>query len=406
MTETDSARPVVVAGGGYAGVLAANRLVGRVGSAARIVLVTPGDSLTDRVRLHEAAARARPVQHALDKLLHPRIERIDARLVSIDPAGRSIALERTPGAREQLGYAALILALGSRFAAPIPAHSPHAFALRDAASALAMARALRRLPDAAQVAVVGGGLTAVELAAEIAEARRTLRVALVTSELLPQLEGPARDAVRQALGALGVEIREGCRVAALEHDALRFADGSRWPVALSVLASGFVPAAQANELGLPASSDGRVAVDEYLRVRGLDNVFAVGDLAAPPAESVGSGLATTRMGCVSAMPMGAHAADQVLRLRNGQALLPFGFRYFVQCISLGRRRGVIVSVDADDRPTGRRLRGARAALVKELVCRFVLSAIRLERLFPGLYAWPGRRSLPRLPRISANQLPG
>jgi NADH dehydrogenase FAD-containing subunit len=159
-------------------------------------------------------------------------------------------------------------------------------------------------------------------------------------------------------------------------------------------------------LGLAASPDGRVAVDAYLRVRGLANVFAVGDLAAPPVESVGSGLATTRMGCVSAMPMGAHAADQVGRQLRGLPLVPFGFRYFVQCISVGRRRGVIVSVDADDRPTGRSLRGARAALVKELVCRFVLSAIRLERLFPGLYAWPGRRSLSRLPRTAPNQLPG
>jgi NADH dehydrogenase FAD-containing subunit len=406
MTTTDSDKPVIVAGGGYAGVLAANRLVGRLGSAARIMLVTPGDTLTDRVRLHETAARARPVQHALDKLLNPRVERLDARLVSIDPERHTVQVERSPGAAEQLGYSALILALGSRFASAIPAHSAHAFALRDTASALALSRALDALPSFAQVAVVGGGLTAVELAAEIAEARRHLRVALVTSELLPQLAGPAREAVRTALQAVGVEVREACRVAALEPEALRFADGSRWPVALSVLASGFAPAAQASELGLPASADGRVAVDAYLRVRGFDNVFAVGDLAAPPAESVGSGLATTRMGCVSAMPMGAHAADQVRRHLLGRPLVPFGFRYFVQCISVGRRRGVIVSVDDDDRPTGRSLRGARAALVKELVCRFVLTAIRLERLFPGLYAWPGRRSEPRLPRIAPNQLPG
>lgn len=163
-----------------------------------------------------------------------------------------------------------------------------------------------------------------------------------------------------------------------------------------------MPTARAAQLGLPESSDGRVAVDAYLRVQGLHDVFAVGDLAAPPAPSVGTGLGTTRMGCASAMPMGAHAADQVLRLFEQRPLVPYHFQYMIQCISVGRRRGVIVGVDGDDRPTGRVLRGRRAALVKELVCRFVLAALRLERLMAGLYAWPGQTRRLALPPPSTH----
>jgi NADH dehydrogenase len=406
MTNLPPLKTVIVAGAGYAGVLAANRLAGKLGDRARILLVSPTATLIDRIRLHEAAARGRQVEHALDTLLERRVVRLEARLVGIDPARRQISVEGG-GARESLGYDALVLALGSRFAATIPAHSEHAFALAQPAAAHALARRLTSLPHAAPVAVVGGGLTAVELAAEIAEAHPRLEVSLYTGELLPALAGPARDALRAALTSAGVAVHEGCRVAELEPHALRFVDGTRRAVEVSVLAAGFAPASGAAELGLPEREDGRVAVDEHLCVRGLDAVFAVGDLAAPPADSVGNGLRTTRMGCASAMPMGAHAADQIVRLFEGRPLQPYHFQYLLQCISVGRRRGVIAFVDADDRPSGRVLAGRRGALLKELVCRFVIGALRLERLMAGLYAWPGQRWRVRLPGVAPRpSLPG
>jgi NADH dehydrogenase FAD-containing subunit len=132
--------------------------------------------------------------------------------------------------------------------------------------------------------------------------------------------------------------------------------------------------------------------------RSLDAVFAVGDFAAPPAETVGSGMRSTRMGCVDAMPLGAHAADQVARLLTHTPLRPFHFDYMIQCISLGRRRGVVLFVDRDDRPTGRVIRGRVAALVKEAICRFVIGGLRMERLMAGLYAWSGQHRSDMLPK--------
>lgn len=405
MTHPHPPRRVLVVGGGYAGVLAANRLAGRLDAQSEVVLVTPGDSLTDRVRLHELAARGRNVEHALDKLLHARVRRLDARLVSID-SGASRATIEHGAVRETLPYDALLLAMGSRLQSRVPARSEHALALRDARSAEALRRALPELPQGTRVAIVGGGLTAIELAGEIAEAHPGLRVTLVTGQFAPQLAGPAQDALRAALRELDVDVQEQRSVAEIEPHALRFADGSQLTCGISVLAAGFEPSSPAAALGLPSAPDGRVAVDAQLRVCGLANVFAVGDLAAPPESAVGSGLHTTRMGCVSAMPMGAHAADQIKRLLRDEPLVPYRFHYFVQCISVGRRQGVLLFVDPDDKPTGRVLRGRHGAFMKELICRFVLGAIRLERSFAGLYAWPGRPSSLRLPRVAPNQLPG
>lgn len=406
MTLAKAQKTVVVAGAGYAGVLAANRLAGKLPRHARVVLVSMGDKLVDRVRLHEAAARGSNVERALDELLHPSVERIDARVVGLDAATRTLTFER--GARrESLSYDALILALGSRLLSTLPSQSRHAFALANMESAHDLARDLSTLAAGERVAIVGGGSTAIELAAEIAEEHPHLCVEMFTSELAPALAGPGRDAIAQALSKLGVIVRAGQRVVELEAHGLRLADGSRIPVAISVLAAGLQPAELPAGLGLPRDGHGRVPVDEQLRVIGLDDVFAAGDLAAPPAHCVGSGLLSTRMGCATAMPLGAHAASQVSRLFAGEELVPYHYAYTAQCISVGRRQGVVVAVDADDRPTGRVLTGRGGALVKELICRLVIGAIRLERMFAGLYSWPRRsqRRVPSLPRADIKRLP-
>jgi NADH dehydrogenase FAD-containing subunit len=387
-------------------VLAANRLAGKLEAGTRLVLVTPGDTLVDRVRLHERAARGREVEHALSALLHPRVEHMAGRAIGLDPAQHTLSVERS-GKRAQLSYDALILALGSRMASPIPLETPHAHALADSERALALFQALRALPDGARVAIVGGGLTAIELAAEVAEAEPRLNVVLLSDQLARGLHGPARDALKQGLRQIGVEVREQARVRALCGSSVRFADGRPDETfALSVFAAGFLPTALGPEFKLPQNRDGRVPVDDCLRVEGLSDVFAAGDIAAPPSATVGHGLRSTRMACASALPLGAHAADQVARLCQNRALVPYHFSYFAQCISLGRSRGVVAFVDADDQPTGRILNGRKAALIKELICRFVLTSIRLERMFAGLYAWPGRRRSLSLAKAPVNQLPG
>lgn len=379
-------RTVVVAGGGYSGVLAANRVRSKLTSADRVLLVSKGDALIHRVRLHERAVHGSDVSLPYRRLLARGVEHVSDKVVGLDAASGTLQLERGP-----LAYDALVLALGSELRSTIPSVSPLAYALSDEQHAMQLAATLPGLADGAQVYVVGGGLTAVELAAELAERYPKLRVTMLAQRFAEGLtEGSplARNALLSDLAALGVEVREGVRVQALEADAVLLEDGTRLPCAVAVLASGFVASPLSASFALPRRADGRIEVDENLRVPGFANVFVVGDLAAPPAGCIGTGRATTRMSCAAALPMGVHAAEQVSRLLRGAPLLPYAFKYYSQCVSLGRKRAMLVFVDADDKPSARVLRGRVAVLIKEGICRGVIGGLRLARWLPDLYTAP------------------
>jgi NADH dehydrogenase len=388
---------VIVAGGGYAGVLAANRVHGRLRERARVLLVTPDESLTERIRLHQLAASGTEITQPYSRLLAPGIERIAAHAVDVQAQANKLAIDDGAGVR-WLEYDALILSLGSHLTSRVPMASPLSAALSGVSQARELSRALSQCASGARVQVIGGGLTAIELSAEIAEAHPRLEVELLAQRVAEHLDGPARDALLDELQQLGVSVREQVMVERVSERGAVLTDGTLLPAAISVLASGFEPTPLPAASSLPRGADGRVLVDPQLRVRGTDNVFAAGDFAAPPAECVGSGVRSTRMGCVNAMPLGAHAADQVARLLAREPLQPFHTSYMIQCISIGRRRGVVVFVDRDDQPTGRVIRGRLAALIKELICRFVMGGMRLERRIAGVYAWPEMRGPAMLPK--------
>ncbi|MEU8664307.1 oxidoreductase, partial [Actinoplanes philippinensis] len=91
--------------------------------------------------------------------------------------------------------------------------------------------------------------------------------------------------------------------------------------------------------------------------------------AAPPAPPPpGPPPRPLRMSCASGTPMAWQAADAITARLTGGELPRNTIRYHAQCISLGRRDGIIQVVTADDRATPKALTGRPAARVKELIC--------------------------------------
>ncbi|WP_437955118.1 FAD-dependent oxidoreductase [Sorangium sp. So ce119] len=412
---------VVVIGGGYAGVAAALRIAGK---AARrrvpvsVALVNPSPLFVERIRLHELAAGRAPRRIELARLLGARgIELVVGRTRRIDAAARAVEVElAVEGAAaaddaaapaRRLDYDALLYAPGSA-AAPevVPGGGEHALSVADAASARALRDRLRAARPGGSVVVVGGGLTAIEAAAEIAEAFPALRVALATRGRVGEgLSERGRAYVAQALRELGVATVERARATRVDASGLLVAreDGAaaapgagaaerqalpeRLAADIVVLAAGFRPAALAGSSGLATVAGGRLAVDGRLRAPAHPEIWGAGDAAA---ALDGDG-APLRMGCATALPQAAYAADSIVAaLAGDEPPTPFRFAFAIQCISLGRRRGLIQRVDPMDRPLERVLTGRAGAWAKELVCRFTIAVLRFEQLRPHRRGAPGQ----------------
>jgi hypothetical protein len=101
------------------------------------------------------------------------------------------------------------------------------------------------------------------------------------------------------------------------------------------------------------------------------------------------------------MPIGIHAAETVAAELAGRRPEPFAFGFLAQCISLGRRDGLLQWVDRADRPKPRVVTGRLAALNKGIVTTGVLTAIRLEHRVPGALRFPGPGSEATLEPVAA-----
>ena len=98
-----------------------------------------------------------------------------------------------------------------------------------------------------------------------------------------------------------------------------------------------------------------------------------------------------RMSCASAMPMAAHATDNIVRRIRGEPLQPFGFAFAGRCVSLGRRRGILQRVTPDDVALDSFVSGWLGARLKEAICRYTTISLAIERVLPGTYTWPGKK---------------
>ncbi|WP_250853807.1 NAD(P)/FAD-dependent oxidoreductase [Streptomyces malaysiensis] len=346
---------VLVLGAGYAGLMAALRLAPHT----RVTLVDPSPAFTERVRLHERAAGRPDITHPLAALTRRTgIDHVAARATRIDPAARRIS---TDDGRE-LRYDRLVYALGSRTADP----GERAYTPETAAELH------KRLQDGpGELTVVGGGLTGIELAAELAESHHAWKVRLITGdEVGTGLSAKGRAHVRTTLTGLGVRIEEGRRVA--DPDDID-TDVVVWATAMTAN-TGLAEAA-----GIPLDPGGRVRVDDTLRSVSHPEIYAVGDAAAMTSPAAGA----LRMACATALPSGSHAASSIIAETRGQEPKPLRFRFVAQCVSLGRRDGLIQLVRADDSPRETVLRGGPAARFKEQVVRTTVRGLRLAARRPG-----------------------
>jgi NADH:ubiquinone reductase (H+-translocating) len=305
MTEKTQKQRIVIVGGGFGGIKAALELSKDPEKFDITLIADRPDFWYFPTLYHTATGGTRlqssiPIKH----LLHnKKVAFVEGKAVSIDRETKSIVLED----KATVPYDKLILALGvvtNYFG--IPGLPEFSFGVKSIEEAERLKRHLHQQivadgkPDINYV-IVGGGPTGIELAGSLGRyvhetaknhgiADRKIHVDLVegNKHLMPRMPKAVGKAIERQLRSLGVKLYLGEAVQGETADELTVGGKPiRSHTVVWTAGQANNPFFAANTF--PLSPRKKVAVDEFLRVKGDDNVFVIGD----NAETMYSGMAQT-----------------------------------------------------------------------------------------------------------------
>lgn len=305
---------IVIVGGGRAGVAAAEELR-RQGFDREIVLLSDEmDAPYDRPSCSKGllSGKQRPIdvrmpyQPGLDIRWH-----MGRTAVHLDPDSRYVVADTD----EVYEYDGLVIATGSKPNRPRdwPFGQPGVHVLHGMADAWALRHDLRR---AKRVAIVGGGLTGCEVACSVRSLARDCVLIDSNPQVMTRAIGEVVGRyVTEEVARDGVDLRLGHRLRRITRRrrdwALELDDGSEEVVDVVVSTLGDKPdTAWLTSARNIDSSDG-VLCDEYLRVRGAEDIVAAGAVARWPNLRYSAEPARPGQ-WIMALEMGRAAAAQLL----------------------------------------------------------------------------------------------
>ena len=310
---------IVIAGGGFAGAYAARELARALGHGEgekRVALISERNVLVFQPMLAEVVGSSLQPMDVVNPLRQfcRGVSVLQGSILRIDWAKRELVIDGgrfTPN--HTVGFKHLALTLGSvADLNAVPGMAEYGWPLKDLSHALRLRAAIVNRLEEANLAedqevrarlltfvVVGGGYTGVETAGQvydfIREAHRfyaSLRgvrpkVVLVHAgpHLLPEIGPGLGGYAERLLAGRGVDVRLRTHVSAMTARQVFFAEGGTVEAHTIITTVGNAPNPVVldlcRQLGLEAVK-GRIPVDETLRVRGQEQLWAAGDGAAVP----------------------------------------------------------------------------------------------------------------------------
>ena len=359
----NSTHRVVIVGGGFGGLMAAQKLAG---NGMNITLIDRRNHHLFQPLLYQVATAAlatSDIAWPIRSLVRGKedIETLLGSVSGVDKDAKEVILD--DGAR--IPYDSLILATGARHA--YFGHDewePNAPGLKTLEDATAIRRRLllafeqaEREPDDARrkalltFVIIGAGPTGVELAGTIIELAEIslrgefrnirpeeARVVLIEAadrvlvNFVPELSAYALDALRK----LGVEVELGHAVTEIDPSGVVYG-GKRLDTKTVIWAAGVQASPAAKWLGVESDRAGRVKVEADLTVPGYPDIFVIGDTALAyrpdgrPVPGVGD----------AAKQGGKHAAATIKARLAGKKPPEFVYKHAGDLATIGKRAAVI-----------------------------------------------------------------
>lgn len=204
------------------------------------------------------------------------------------------------------------------------------------------------------IAIVGGGPSGVEIAGVLAEMKQTIlprdypdldtscmHIYLInaTPRLLGAMSERSSREAEKALKELGVEVMTNCMVTDYVDKELVLKDGQRISAETVIWVSGI----KANNIdGIPTESighAGRILVDRFNRVKGLKDVYAIGDQCIVEGDEAYP-YGHPQLAQV-AIQQAKTLAKNLIRQEKGETEQPFSYHNLGTMATIGRKKAVV-----------------------------------------------------------------
>ena len=204
------------------------------------------------------------------------------------------------------------------------------------------------------IAIVGGGPSGVEIAGVLAEMKQTIlprdypdldtscmHIYLInaTPRLLGAMSEHSSREAEKALKELGVEVMTNCMVTDYVDKELVLKDGQRISAETVIWVSGI----KANNIdGIPTESighAGRILVDRFNRVKGLKDVYAIGDQCIVEGDEAYP-YGHPQLAQV-AIQQAKTLAKNLIRQEKGETEQPFSYHNLGTMATIGRKKAVV-----------------------------------------------------------------
>jgi sulfide:quinone oxidoreductase len=293
---------VLILGGGFGGVVAAERLAEQLGDEHQITLVSRSRQFVfypALVRLAFGKCDIKDVSFDLrNTLLNRRVNFVEAEVAYIDPEQRKVTIAHGQ-VEGKLPYDYLVFALGRRLATEkIAGFYEHAHHLLNVDKAIKFGKAVRefrggrvvlghcpgaRLP----VPVYETAFALARLLEETGESRRS-RITVALPATLESDIGDAAGAnlLGQALNNHGIEVLPNFHIDTVTQNSVGSAKGERIYFNLLMLVPPFRGSSAAHYMK-SKDDEGYIHVDRHMRVVAGEGIYAVGDCVSFTGPKMG-----------------------------------------------------------------------------------------------------------------------
>jgi len=361
-------KKIVIVGAGFAGLYAALGLEKQFRGSSKVSitladrhdyhLFTP--NLFEVATAEEEFTSVSQIKKSITIPLKEIFENKHVQLVKGEFTGWDEAGKQVQVGGKKIEYDYLVLALGSQpDFLPVPGADVYALPFSDLKSALRIRNALEFAVQSQSYSIqkntqhfliAGGGYSAVKLAAEMQSfldilawkynyPREKLKTVILekSDRLVSGMGESLSQGVYKRLLDLGVEIKLRHFLSKVNRGSVEFMSGEKLAFELLIWALGSKAAGLPKEAQLPRQGKGQIAVDQFFRVQGKENIFVLGNLAYAQ-DATGSLLPQNTS---EASQQGKYLAEALFALIRNQKPKPFVPQKKSFILRLGGKWGIV-----------------------------------------------------------------